>query len=94
MQSAAKLSQPAITQSQASEARHAILACILETRYPSLLSPNHRPGKLDTLSQHAVETIHKSGKLDTVSQHAQHRQAIPACIAKYALYKRGCKSPK
>ena len=40
-------------------------------------SPNHRPGKLDKLSQHAVETNHKSGKSDMLSQHAQCRQAIP-----------------
>ena len=29
-----------------------------------------------------------------LSQHAQHRQAIPTYTVKYALYKRGCKSPK
>ena len=29
-----------------------------------------------------------------ISQHAQCRQAIPACTAKYALDKRGCRSPK
>ena len=51
-------------------------------------SPNHRPGMLDMLSQHAFETNHRSGKLDILSQHAQHRQAIPACTAKYLLYKK------
>ena len=42
---------------------------------------NHRPGKPDTLSQHA------SVKLDMLSQFAKHRQAIPACIAKVIVYK-------
>ena len=32
-------------------------------------SANQKPGKLDTLSQHAVETNHRSGKLDMLSQH-------------------------
>ena len=32
-------------------------------------SANHRPGKLDTLSQHAVEANHRPEKLDTLSQH-------------------------
>ena len=76
------------------ETRHAIPACTMQKSYPSMQSPNHRPGKVDTLSQHAVETNHKSWKSDTLSQHAQCRQAILACIAKYALYKRGCKAPK
>ena len=56
-------------------------------------SPNHRPGKLDMLSQHGVETNHMSGKPDMLPQHAEHTQAIPACTAKYALCKRGCKTP-
>ena len=48
------LKQPFITrQSQAGEARHAIPACIMQTSYPSMQSPNHRPGKPDMLSQHA-----------------------------------------
>ena len=55
---------------------------------------NQRTGKLDMLSQHAMETNHKSGKLDTLSEHTQCRHAIPACTAKSNLYKRGCKSPK
>ena len=55
--------------------------------------PQH-VGKLDTLSQYAVKTNHKSEMSDTLSQHEQHRQAIPACIEKYVLYKRGCKNPK
>ena len=57
-------------------------------------SPNHRPGKLDTLSQHSMETNHRSGKSGTLSQHTQHRQAIPTCAAEYVLYKRGCKNPE
>ena len=48
-----KLSQHAVTQSQAREARHAIPACIVQTSYPSMQSPNHRTGKPDMLSQHA-----------------------------------------
>ena len=36
-------------------------------------SPNHRPGKLDTLSQHAVEINHRLQKPDMLSQHTQHR---------------------
>ena len=42
---------------------------------------NHRPGKPDTLSQHA------SAKLDMLTWDAKHRQAIPACIAKVIVYK-------
>ena len=57
-------------------------------------SPNHKPGNLDTLSWHAIETNHRSGNSDKLSQDTQHRQAIPACMAKYDLYKRGCKCPK
>ena len=49
-----KLSQHAVAQSQAREARHTIPACKVQTSYPSMQVPNHRPGKLDTLSQHAV----------------------------------------
>ena len=37
------------------------------TCYPSMQSPNHRPGKLDMQSQHAVVTNHKSGKSDMLS---------------------------
>ena len=37
---------------------------------------NHRLGKPDMLSKHAHV------KPDKLSQHAEHRQAIPACIAK------------
>ena len=29
-----------------------------------------------------------------LSQHTQNRQAIQACTAKFAPYKRGCKSPE
>ena len=54
--------------------------------------PNHRPGKLDMLSQHVIETNHRLGSLDTLFQHTQYRQAIPACTANFALYKIGSKS--
>ena len=47
MHNADKLSQHAVTQSQAREARHAIPACIMQTSYPSI-------GSADKLSQHAV----------------------------------------
>ena len=33
-------------------------------------APNHRPGKLDMLSQHAIETNHMLGNSDTLSWHA------------------------
>ena len=46
-----------------------------------LATANHRPGRPDTLSQHA------KAKSDMPSQHAKHRQAIPACIAKVIVYK-------
>ena len=62
--------------------------------YPSMQLANHRPGKLDTLSQHAMETNHRSEKLDKLSQHTQHRHALPAYTTKCNLYKRGCKSPE
>ena len=48
---------------------------------------NHRPGKLDMLSQHAKA---KSAKL---SQHAECRHAIPTCIAKVIVHK-GLQEPK
>ena len=48
-----KLSQHAVTQSEVREARHAIPACIMQTNYPSMQSPSHRPGKPDILSQYA-----------------------------------------
>ena len=48
-----KLSQHVFAQSQAREARHSIPECIIQTSYPSMLSPNHRPGESDILSQHA-----------------------------------------
>ena len=41
---------------------------------------NHRPGKLDMLTQHA------SMKLDMLSQQAKCRQAIPAHIANSIVY--------
>ena len=47
------LSQHAVAQSQAREARHAIPACIVQTSYPSMELPKDRSGKLDMLSQHA-----------------------------------------
>ena len=61
------LSQHAVAQSQARKAGHAITACIIQTSYPNIQLPNHRPGKSDTPSQHAVITNHKS---DLLSQHA------------------------
>ena len=54
---------------------------------------NHKPQKLDTLSQHAIPQS-QAREARMLSQHAQHRQAIPACTARYVLYKRGCRSPK
>ena len=42
---------------------------------------NHRPGKPDMLPLHA------SVKLDMLSQHAKCREAIPAYIAKFIVYK-------
>ena len=48
---------------------------------------NHRPGKPDTISQHA------SVKLDTLSQHAKCIQAILACLAKIIVYK-GLEEPR
>ena len=93
MLSTTKLSQHAVTQS---EARKETLSqnAITQTSYPSMQLPNQRPGKLDTLSQHVIETNHRLGKLDMLSQHTQHRQAIPACTGKSKLYKRCCKSPE
>ena len=48
---------------------------------------NYRPGKPDTLSQHA------SAKLDMLSQHTKCRQATPACIAEVIVHK-GLKEPR
>ena len=48
---------------------------------------NHRPGKPDTLFQHA------KAKSDKLSQHARCRQAIPVCIAKVIVYK-GLQEPR
>ena len=63
------LKQPLVTsQSKAGEARHAIPVCIVQTSYPSMQSPNNRPGKPEMLSQHAV----------TQSQAREARQAISA----------------
>ena len=45
-----KLSKHAVAQ-KAREARHTILACKVQTSYPSIQLPNHRPGKLDKLSK-------------------------------------------
>ena len=74
MYSTDKLSQHAITHSQAREARHAIPACIVQTSYSSMQSPNHRPGKPNKLSQHAVAKPHDQ------SQAREARQATPAFI--------------
>ena len=47
------LSQHAVAQSWAKEARHAIPACKVQTSYPSMQLPSQRPGKLHMLSQYA-----------------------------------------
>ena len=44
-------------------------AVILKS-YHNMQLPNHRPGNLDTLSQHAGETNFRSGKPDKLSQYA------------------------
>ena len=62
-----KLSKHATGQLEAREDRHAIPACRLA---------NRRPGNLDTLSQHAVETNHRLGKLDMLSQHTLQKLPI------------------
>ena len=49
-------------------------------------STNQRPGKLDTLSQQAVETNHRSGKLDMLSQHTVQNLT---CIKESAKAKNG-----
>ena len=48
-----KLSQHAVSQSEAREVRHMIPACSNLESYPSMQLANERPGKLDMLSQHA-----------------------------------------
>ena len=49
------LEQSLVTsQSEAGETRHTIPAGIVQTSYPSMQLPNYKPGKPDTLSQHAV----------------------------------------
>ena len=74
-----KLSQHAITLSQTRETRHAIPTCYVQASYPSMQSANQKPGKSDTLFQHAVAYTsypsmqlanQKPGKLDMLSQHA------------------------
>ena len=55
---------------------------------------NQKPGKLDTLSQHAVEANHSRGKLDMLSQHTQHKHSIPAYIAQINLYKKRLQKPR
>ena len=55
---------------------------------------NQKPGKLDTLSQHALEPNNRLERLEMLSQHTQCRHTIPAYTAKSNLYKRGCKSPE
>ena len=47
----------------------------------------YRPGKPDTLSQHA------KAKSDMLSQHAECRQTIPTCVAKVIVYK-GLQEPQ
>ena len=53
-------------------------------------SPNHRPGKQETLSQHAIETNYSMGNSDMLSYDTHCRQANVAYTVKYALYKRSC----
>ena len=86
-----KLSCHAVTQSQTRETRHTIPTGYMQASYPSMQLANQKPGKLDMLSQHAVEANHSPGKENTLSQHTQHRHTIPACIVKINVYKSGCK---
>ena len=66
-----------------------------------LVTSQSQAGKLDILPQHAVGQS-KAREVRYVipayshdqSQVRKVRHAIPAYIVKYALYKRGCKSPK
>ena len=48
---------------------------------PQSATTNHRPGKPDTLSQHATT------KPDKLSQCAKCRKAIPPCTTKDTVYK-------
>ena len=64
--------------------------------YPSMQLPNHRPGKLDTLSWHAIiqtsypsmqSTNHRQGKLDMLPQHAvetSHRLGKSDMLSQHA----------
>ena len=72
-----KLSQHAVGQLEAREARHAIPAC------SSLDKLSHHAVGLSkarearhALSQQAVETNHRSGKPDMLSQHTQHNDML------------------
>ena len=55
-------------------------------------SANQNPGKLDTLSQHAVEANHRLGNLDTLSQHTQCRHATPDTLLKLNCIKEAAKA--
>ena len=94
MLSTTKLSQYAVSQSEAREVRHTIPACNSLDKLSQHTVANSEAGKLDMLSQHATVTNHRSGKLDMLSQHTQHKHTIPACSAKSKLYERGFKSPE
>ena len=79
--SADKLSQHAVAQSQAREARNTIPACIVLTSYSSMQSPN-RPGKQDMLSQHAV--THQGSQKHYLSMHRADR------LSQHALQNMHC----
>ena len=80
MLSTHKLFQHAFDQPKVREARQTIPACSRLESYPSMQLANQKPGKLDMLSQHAVEANHNMGQLDTLSQHTQCKHVIPAYI--------------
>ena len=78
-----KLSQHAVSQSEARKVRHTTPAC----------------GNLDKLSQHAVSQSEAREVRHAIpacnrnqSQVGKARHTIPACTAKSKLYKRGCKN--
>ena len=48
-------------------------------------STNQKPGKLDTLSQHAVEAIHSMGKIDMLS--SIHSASM---LSQHTLHKLTC----
>ena len=52
-------------------------------------SANPKPGKLDMLSQHAVEANHRCGKLEMLSQHTPSIHTTDA-LSKHTLQKLNC----